>query len=348
MWPWGPEDGDSPQQVEDVVGIEDISTGSQSLQNFLVVGSKGTLTRWSWEGDHAVQVDSVEALHLLERLDKTSSKVYSRTSSFPPALSASLVEPTHQGSNADVILVTACESSCPTVSVFLVECKENRRLEVEFVGQAHANLTGRPVHLSLCPGDHHGQFTINVTDENQQTAVMAVDLANDRTNQRQRLFKMVHCLRVGLSDTQYKDSLSQLLEPIAERQYRLRGAAPATLILGQNGEVEVEREEEERQVLRLHQGARISALAALRSLRITDKADCFLASGSEDGLVKIWRVSSNAWCQIGMFQCNGPAVTKVVGCEGWQEVTTTGEQRTVGRVVVADAAGVIYCFKGWP
>ena len=347
LWPWGPEDGDSPQQVEEAVGIEDISTGSQSLQNFLVVGSKGTLTRWSWEGENAVQVDSVGDLHLLERLDKTPSKVYSRTSSFPPALSASLVDPTHQGSNAstDVILVTACKSSCPTVSLFLVDCKENRQLEVEFVGQAHANLTGRPVHLSLCPGDQHGQFTINVTDENQQKAVMAVDLANDRTNQRQRLFKMVHCLRLGLSDTQYEDSLPQLLEPIAERQYRLRGAAPATLTIGQNGEVEVEREGEERQVLRLHQGARISALAALRS---TEKADCFLASGAEDGLVKIWRVRSNAWCQIGVFQCKGPAVTRVVGCEGLQEVTVGGGKRTIGRIVVADAAGVVYCFKGWP
>ena len=112
--------------------------------------------------------------------------------------------------------------------------------------------------------------------------------------------------------------------------------------------VEVEREGEEKQILRLHHRARISTLQLLNptplpDLQSTGEKNCLLASGSEDGLVKIWRVSSNGWSQMGAFQCKGPAVTKVVGYEA-----AMGGGTTIGRVVVADAAGQIYCIKGWP
>ena len=320
-----------------------------------MVGNKGTLARWSWEGENAAQVDSVESLHLMERLDDAPSKAYSRTSSSPPVLSASLAGQAQEGSivSANVILVTACRSTSPTVSVFLVAAKENRRLEAEFVGQTHTNLSGRPVDLSLLSGDQPGIFTIHVRDEKDQKVVVEVNLDYATTKQRQKLFKVVFGLGHSLSDTQHGESsplLPKLLEPVAERQFRLRGAAPANLTIGQGGEVEVEREGEEKQILRLHHRARISTLQLLNptplpDLQSTGEKNCLLASGSEDGLVKIWRVSSNGWSQMGAFQCKGPAVNKVVG---YEVAVGGGTGTTIGRVVVADAAGHIYCIKGWP
>ena len=92
QWPWGPSEGDSRVQLEEVVGIEDIRSGmDESFRKFLVVGSKGTLTRWSWEGEIASKVDSLKSIHLLERTDRFPSKAYSRTISSLPVLIASLM-----------------------------------------------------------------------------------------------------------------------------------------------------------------------------------------------------------------------------------------------------------------
>jgi len=327
------------------VGIEDIRSGmDESFRKFLVVGSKGTLTRWSWEGETASKVDSLKSIHLLERMDGIPSKAYSRTSSSPPVLTASMMEWT-----GDVVLVTACNNS--TLSIYLVNNKENHPLEVEFVGQTSTPLQSRVLDLSLVPTFQDREYTIHVTDENGQTAVVVVNFAYAKTNQRPRLFKLVHCFGTW-HDDQFKDTLvrpPQALEPIAKRKFKLNGSAPATLTLGQGGEVEVEKEEEEKQVLRLHQGTKISSLAVLRS---SDKDCCLISSGAEDGLVKFWSVTDKGWSLLGQFQCKGPAVTKVVGCVGGQEaLEVEGKEkisRTIGRVVLADAAGAIYCVKGWP
>ena len=163
------------------------------------------------------------------------------------------------------------------------------------------------------------------------------------------MFKLVHCFGTWRDD-QFKDTLVrplQALEPIAKRKFKLNTSV--TLTLGQGGEVEVEKEEGETQVLRLHKGAKIASLAALRS---PDKDCCLVSSGAEDGLVKFWSVTDKGWSLVGQFQCKGPAVTKVVGCVGGQEAKEVeGKEkisRTIGRVVLADAAGAIYCVKGWP
>ena len=127
----------------------------------------------------------------------------------------------------------------------------------------------------------------------------------------------------------------QALERITKGKFRLKGFAPATLTLGQGGEVEVEKEEDEKQVLRLHQGTKISSLAVLQS---SDKDCCLVSSGAEDGLVKFWTVTDKGWSLVGQFQCKGPAVTKVVGCVGGQEaLEVEGKEkisRTIGRLML--------------
>ena len=95
---------------------------------------------------------------------------------------------------------------------------------------------------------------------------------------------------------------------------------------------------------------KISSLAVLQS---SDKGCCLVSSGAEDGLVKFWTLTEKGWSLLGQFQCKGPAVTKVVGCVGGQEaLEVEGKEKisrkTIGRVVLADAAGAIYCVKGWP
>ena len=217
------------------------------------------------------------------------------------------------------------------------------------MGQTSTPLQSRVMDLSLVPTFQDREYTIHVTDENGQTAVVVVNFAYAKTNQRPRMFKLVHCFGTW-HDDQFKDTLvrpPQALEPMAKRKFKLNTSV--TLTLGQGGEVEVEKVEELKQVLRLHQGAKISSLAALRS---SDKDCCLVSSGAEDGLVKFWSVTDKGWSLVGQFQCKGPAVTKVVGCVGGQEASEVeGKEkisRTIGRVVLADAAGAIYCVKGWP
>ena len=101
--------------------------------------------------------------------------------------------------------MTACNSS--TISVYLVNAKDNcpLALEVEFVGQTSTPLQTRVMDLSLVPTFQDREYTIHVTDENGQTAVVVVNFAYAKTNQRPRMFKLVHCFGTW-HDDQFKDT----------------------------------------------------------------------------------------------------------------------------------------------
>ena len=287
-WSWGEGEGEGAGLLEEVVGIEDISSDSGNLTDFLVIKSSGRLSWWQWQGGRARCKATAGPLQEVERATAGQATVgFGRHRSLPPVASASLVQ------DGVVMLVTVDKDSYFSLHKVMLRPEG---LELEMVGQVQADFHD---YLELKSGAQAGCFTIRYSTARNEFGKVVVDMVS-AVSKPNKLFQRIYT-EVTPSPGAEKFGVSR----VGERIYQVEGDQGVKVILGSAGEVVVEREGR-REVRWLHK-ARVESLVGL--------GQGLVATAGEDGVVRVWGVEAGERRES-KFSGQGAGLTVLTGGRG--------------------------------